>query len=1019
MTNRVKKWFLESISRQVSLLLVLLLSTVLLLPAIYFYNTQKNELNNTTEQLATQLIHSLKTSISRSLHFKDNYRAWQLITNELKNNQQQISDGGLLKISEIAILNNNGLVFAHSSPFDYPLHKKYTGELPDIKNLLSDKRILINYPGTKTNNYVRLYSSIIHQGNINGIIILQADLSLLDAINSNLISNFITYYIGIILFILITGLAFGNWISGPIKLIEDSLSNIGSGELKLGKLHNRHDEYYKLALAIENTDKELHESHNKIDLLLDSTAEAIYGIDIQGNCTFVNQACLDMLRYSDKSQLIGQDMTSILHKKQNKKDKICTHNLDSKRHIDDEFIWRSDNSSFPAEYWSHPIFSEGKCIGAVVTFLDITDRKKAIKSLKEREQDLSTMLHSIGDAVIATDTNGLITRMNPVAEKLTGWTFNDANGEKVKDIFPIINASTRIPIENPIDKVMNSGEIVYLSNHTTLISKDGKEYHIADSAAPIRNSHDEIQGMILVFNDVTEQYILRTEINEQRTRLQGVFDDMQSIVCILDTDGTLTFINNTPLKLGNLKEHEVLGLKLWNLDFFNYNKKVQQSVKGDCSKAAKGAITFNDIALKTPDGLFWIEFSVHPVTNNEDKIIQLVAEGRNINKRKEQEKILRRSQKMDAIGQLAGGIAHDFNNQLGVVIGYLDILQSTLTDEKQLMWIDRSTRATVRCIDLTRQLLTFSRNKSTEKMTIDLNSILKDLQTMVTRTVTPEVEVEYFLDENLWLTDTNTGDLQDSIINLVINARDAMPKGGKLIFETSSKILDSDFANNHLNLEAGDYIQLTISDTGCGMDKNILEKIFEPFFTTKEEGKGTGLGLAMVYSFVKRFGGGIRFYSEVGIGTSIRMYLPRSTTTTTSKTTKNINRDLPGGSEKILIVDDEKDLLELACKYLSDLGYQIKKADNACKALELLENDSSIDLLFSDVVMPGGMNGYELANQTLIKWPSVKILLTSGFTSRVNTNKKPHKFDSKLLSKPYRKSELAKNVRLTLDEILQ
>jgi len=1018
-TSRIKKWFLESISRQVSLLLVILLSTVLLLPAFYFYNTQKKELNNTVEQLATQLIHSLKTSISRSLQYKDNYRAWQLIKNELKNNQRHIKNGGFLRISEIAILDNNNLVFAHNSPTDYPLHKKYTGKIPDIENLLSGINILTTYPDSKTDSYIRLYSNIIYQGNINGKIIIQADLSLLDAINNNLISNFITYFVGIILFVFITGLAFGNWISGPIRLIEESITKIGSGRLSLNKLHNRHDEYNKLALAIENIDKELHESHNKIDLLLDSTAEAIYGIDNQGNCTFVNQACLSMLRFNDKSQLIGQNMASALHKKQNSNNKDNTLYLESKRHVEDEVIWRNDNTSFPAEYWSHPVISEGKCIGAVVTFLDITDRKKALNSLKAREQDLSTMLHSIGDAVIATDENGLITRMNPVAEKLTGWTFNDAYGEKVKNIFPIIDATTRIPIENPIDKVMNSGEIVYLSNHTTLISKNGKEFHIADSAAPIRNPHNEIQGMILVFNDVTEQYILRSEINEQRTRLQRIFDDMQSLVCILDTDGTLTFINNTPLKLGNLKEHEVLGLKLWNLDFYNYDKKVQQSVKNDCIKAANGSITFNDIALKTPDGLFWIEFSVHPVTNDVGDIIQLVAEGRDINKRKEQEKILQRSQKMDAIGKLAGGIAHDFNNQLGVVIGYLDILQSTLTDEKQLMWIDRSTSATLRCIDLTRQLLTFSRNKSTEKMTTDLNSTLKDLQTMVTRTVTPEVEVEYNLDENLWLIDINTGDLQDAILNLVINARDVMPNGGKLTFETSNKKLDSDFANNQLNIEAGDYIQLMISDTGCGMDNNILEKIFEPFFTTKEEGKGTGLGLAMVYSFVKRFDGGIIFNSEVGAGTTVRIYLPRSTTTTSSESQKTISKDTSGGTETILIVDDERDLLELASKYLSDLGYEIKKAENAYKALEILENDSSIDLLFSDVVMPGGMSGYELADQALTKWPSVKILLTSGFTSRVRNSKEPHRFDRNLLSKPYRKSELAKNIRLTLDEISQ
>ncbi len=1021
MIHKLQKWLLKSISRQVSILLVLLLSTALLLPAFYFYNIQETEASKTTKQLATQFINSLHTSISKSVHFKDNYGAWQIIKNELNNNQQQIDSGGFFKISEIAILDNNNLVFAHSSPGTHPLQKNYTGITPTAADLAAESdNILFTSINSSVNKSIRLYSNLSYQGNHNGLILIQLDLTLLNNFHQKQIKKFTLFFIITVSVILIIGYLFGHWISAPLKIIEESLQDIGSGRLNISKLHYRHDEYKKLVTTIETTDKELHESHSKIDLLLDSTAEAIYGIDLKGNCTFVNTSCLSMLRYTDKLELIGKTIGPLIHRTTSRSatdDIIDTSSIENKRYSNDEVIWRKDNTSFPAEYWSHPIFKDNVCIGAVITFLDTTERNKTLKELKEREQDLSIMLHSIGDAVIATNTNGEITRMNPVAEELTGWSFNDACGEKVKKIFPIINSTTRASIENPIEKVMGTGETVYLSNHTTLISKTGKEYHIADSAAPIRNTNNDIQGMILVFNDVTEQYIMRAEISEQKVKLQKILDDLQSMVSILDLDGTLTFINSMPLKVSHLKEEDVLGLKLWDLNFFNYNDDIRQSVKNDCFKAAAGHSTFNDIALSTPDGLFWIEFSVHPVTNSAGDIIQLVAEGKDINKRKEQEEVLRRSQKMDAIGQLAGGIAHDFNNQLGVVIGYLDILQSSLTNEKQLKWIERSTHATLRCVDLTRQLLTFSRNKSTEKKPCDINAILTELHTMIVRTVTPEVEVEYFLSEDLWLTDINSGDFQDSILNLVINARDVMPKGGKLIVETSNKYLDEDYARNQLDIEPGEYIQVMISDTGYGMDKAILEKIFEPFFTTKDEGKGTGLGLAMVYSFVKRFGGGIRFYSEIDIGTTIRIYLPRTVTPEVAYLEAANSTDLPRGNETILIVDDEKDLLELASTYLTDLGYQVKTADNARMALNILENDNSINLLFSDVVMPGGINGYELAEQTNKNWPEIKILLTSGFTSRVNSSKKPLKFDQKLLSKPYRKSELAYNIRLTLDEI--
>ena len=902
----LKSWLLKSISRQISALLIIILSSALLLPAFYFYYVQKAELKNSTEQLARQLISSLRTSAAKSIFYEDHFAVWQLIKNQIKNNQQQIKAGGLFIIDEISILDKNKHVFAHSEPETHPLQKPYTSSILSEQVLpVESDDIIIKQLSQTRHTKIRLYANVFYQGNNSGLIILQLDLTLLDDLNNQLISKFSIYFILILFLALALGILFSRWISTPLEIIEKSLDNIGSGKLQINELHQRHDEYQRLASTLEKTDKSLFASNSKIDALLNLT--------------------------------------------------------------------------------------------------------------KEREEYLSIMLHSIGDAVIATDDEGRITRMNPVAEQLTGWEYNDALGEMVKDVFPIIDSSTRESIENPIEKVLNTGQTVYLSNHTTLIAKDGTEYHIADSAAPIRDSHNKIHGMILVFNDVTEQYKLRAKVNDEQKKIQRVFDDMQSLVAILDTDGMLTFINNTPLKLIDSQRSDVLNKKLWDLSFFEHDELIRQTVKNDCLNASNGIITFNDITLNTPDGLFWIEFSVHPVVDDNGNIIQLVAEGRDINQRKLQEEALRRTQKMDAIGQLAGGIAHDFNNQLGVIIGNLDIIKDTLSNEKQLKWIDNSTRATLRCIDLTRQLLTFSRRKSTEKSIVNVNGILNELQTMIARTVTPEVEVEYSLDVNLWPTEIDSGEFQDAILNLVINARDAMPDGGKLIFETSNNTLDENFANNTLNIKNGDYIQITISDTGSGMDNQTLEHIFEPFFTTKPEGKGTGLGLAMVYGFVNRFKGSIRFYSEVNIGTTIRMYLPRSQSTVNGELDQKDSPTLPTGSERVLIVDDEKDLLELANLYLSALGYQVEIAESADQALEILLKDNTFDLVFSDIVMPGKMNGYDLANKIGELWPDMKILLTSGFTSKAVRTDRPGPYDKELLSKPYRKYDLAKRVRDTLD----
>jgi len=386
--------------------------------------------------------------------------------------------------------------------------------------------------------------------------------------------------------------------------------------------------------------------------------------------------------------------------------------------------------------------------------------------------------------------------------------------------------------------------------------------------------------------------------------------------------------------------------------------------------------------------------------------------------RLEAEEALRRSQKMDAIGQLSGGIAHDFNNQLGIILGYLDFLKAYVADdEKPSRWVDISTNATLRCTDLTRQLLSFSRTQSNEKVVVNINTKLKELDTMFARSITPAIDIQYALCEDLWPCEIDPGEFQDAILNMVINARDAMPNGGRLLIETNNKSLDADYAAFSPDAHAGDYVQLTLSDTGCGMDKTTQEHMFEPFYTTKEKDKGTGLGMSMVYGFVRRFNGFIQVYSEIDVGTTLRLYLPRTTATEVEAINEVVgNQTLPQGTETILIVDDERDLLQLADKYLSALGYKTYLAENASQALSMLEKYDDIDCLFSDVVMPGGINGYELAQQATTNRPELKVLLTSGFTSKTIAHNGLARYARHLLSKPYRKTELAQHIRLVIDE---
>ena len=376
------------------------------------------------------------------------------------------------------------------------------------------------------------------------------------------------------------------------------------------------------------------------------------------------------------------------------------------------------------------------------------------------------------------------------------------------------------------------------------------------------------------------------------------------------------------------------------------------------------------------------------------------------------DEVLRRSQKMDAVGQLTGGIAHDFNNQLGVVQGYLDFLADfTMGQDKPHRWVVSADKATRRCIDLSRKLLNFSRQNQLEEEPVIVNSVLEKMKELIAKSVTPTINVIYELADNLWPVEVNSGELEDVILNLAINARDAMHNGGTLSVITQNHKLDEGHIQYFPGFDPGDYVHIIVRDTGSGIEKEYHDRIFEPFFTTKEEGKGTGLGLSMVYSFVQRSNGMITFYSEPGEGTTFHIYLPRYYFNYEGKDGLIQNAsDLSqqnGRGEIVLVVDDEKELRELAAALLEMFGYQVIEAENGAEAIDILKGETRIDLLFSDIIMPGGVSGYELAERAVELRPGIKVLLTSGFTGDLS-----HASDENwiMLNKPYSKVELAKSV---------
>ncbi len=420
---------------------------------------------------------------------------------------------------------------------------------------------------------------------------------------------------------------------------------------------------------------------------------------------------------------------------------------------------------------------------------------------------------------------------------------------------------------------------------------------------------------------------------------------------------------------------------------------------------------------------FWNALFISPIYNPAGEIVYFFASQLDVSRRRDAEEGLAQAQKMEALGQLTGGISHDFNNLLQVMSGHVELLSMKADRDKlDKAALDKglgNLRASIKkASTLTQQLLAFSRKQSLRGRVVNINSLVREMSELVERTLGETVRVEYDLSDEIGNCQVDTNQLEVSLLNVLVNARDAMPQGGTITISTEAIDVFDGEAVSMLGLPAGRFIALSVTDTGHGIPAELLPRVMDPFFTTKEEGKGTGLGLSMVHGFVKQSGGTVTMYSEVGVGTTLRMYFPEAkvpTRTTSEVSVRPVNK---GGTESVLIVEDREEVAEIAREMLEGLGYTIHVATNARKALDIFKSmlpDAPPELVFSDVVMPGGMNGYVLAREIQRLAPQTKILLTTGFDrdlGRIETVA-PSEFD--LIKKPYRLADLARKVRGVLD----
>ena len=428
------------------------------------------------------------------------------------------------------------------------------------------------------------------------------------------------------------------------------------------------------------------------------------------------------------------------------------------------------------------------------------------------------------------------------------------------------------------------------------------------------------------------------------------------------------------------------------------------------------ARSFTDRKLTTPNGVRTVETRMVPILNGRSDQKLILAIIRDVTDARAREDQLRELQRMDTVGRLTGGVAHDFNNLLAVIMGSIELIREEAPDQSETATLaDEALDAVRRGADLVRRLLAFARKQHLEAIDIDLNERLPTIIPLLQRTLGENVRIQVNSAKHLWHARIDPTQVDDALVNLAINARDAMPSGGTLTIETANSILDEDYSAHHVEVRPGEYVMLAVSDTGTGMPEDVVTRAFEPFFTTKSEGKGTGLGLSQVFGWVKQSGGHIKIYSEIGHGTTIKLYLPRAIDVVARAETPDAQEDQKGGHEKILLVEDNPNVRRTVKRQLTDLGYSTIAAEDGQAALDQINSGIEFDLLLTDVVMPGGMNGYELAKTVEELRPGTRVLFTSGYTELAaagldSTRKGP------LISKPYSKRDLDRAIRSALDD---
>jgi PAS domain S-box-containing protein len=755
----------------------------------------------------------------------------------------------------------------------------------------------------------------------------------------------------------------------------------------------------------------LRETNETLRALIQGSPLAIVSIDAQHRVTMWNRAAERMFGWQEQ-EVVGRPIPIVPEAKDPEFGEVFgqamqgigTSGLETTRR-------RRDGTIIDVVLSTAPLHDgAGRAVGAMGIFADITERKMAEEALRRSEQRYRDLVESARDVILTISPDGIITSLNSVFETLTGWPRAAWVGKGF------------VPLLHPDDVPAGLERFQSVLGGTTpppfeiRVRRQAGGHLTVELTATPQVHAGRVAGVLGVARDVTERKKAEEALRESEERFRQLTGTIKEVFWMTNpVKNEMIYISPAYEDIWGRSCQSLFENPLSWADAIHPEDR-DGVLQAALSRQASGQYD-EEYRVVRPDGsVRWIRDRAYPVRNAAGEVYRIAGIAEDITEGKQLSEQLRQSQKMEAVGQLAGGVAHDFNNLLTIIMGYSDILlRQTLHDEKQRREISGIRTAAERAARLTRQLLAFSRQQVLQAKALDLNDIVGDMEKMLRRLIGEDIELVTVCAPALKRIKADPGQLEQVLMNLVVNARDAMPDGGTLILETQNVDLDEAFCRQHPGARPGAYVMLAVSDTGRGMSQEVKQRIFEPFFTTKEKGKGTGLGLSTVYGIVKQSEGYISAYSEEGKGTTFKVYLPRLDASAEDAALAAAPAGPPCGTETVLLVEDDEVVRELVGNMLQNLGYTVLTAANGEEAVAVCKtHEGVIHLALTDVVMPV-MGGPDATERMLAIRPGIKLLFMSGYTDHAALRRGVLKEGTPFLQKPFTSDSLARKIREVLD----